>query len=207
MTLTRRTLALSTLGMALTPAVGFAQAGPDMFTLGQPNAPVRLMEFASMTCPHCAEFHDANWAQLKAAYIDTGRVQYSMHEMATPPAPVSFAMFQLARAGNAEAGEYFRRVAILFSRQRAILGTGTMGGVRDALIAAGAEWGLSNEQVMAAISDEAAAQRMQRSITAALNRGVTQTPYFLINDGAVEAAFMAPGGMSRVLDAAIARAR
>jgi len=205
MQITRRTLALGAVTLAGAPALAWGQTA-DNFSLGRANAPVRLVEYASMTCPHCAQFHDANWAQLKSAYIDTGRVLYTLHEMATPPAPVSFAMFQLARANNAGADEYFRRVAILFTRQQAILNTGTMAGVRDALLAAGAEWGLTNEQVMAAIGDETAAQRMQRSITAAMNRGVSQTPFFLINDGAAEAAIMTPGGLPRVLDAAIARA-
>lgn len=202
MHLHRRTFALGAGALAFTGAAHASEA--DDMTIGAPNAPVHLVEYASATCPHCAHFHETNWALLKANYIDTGRVRFTMREMATPPASVAVAMFQVARCGGASADEYFRRLAILYQRQRAILETGSMNGVRDALFALGGEWGLSNDQVWAAITDAAGSARVRQSIEEAASRGVTGTPTFFLADQRVsDPTFLTPAGMTSILDAAL----
>ena len=200
MNMDRRGVLIGLAALAASPA--HAQSSPAEMTIGAARAPLHLVEYASATCGHCAHFHEANWAQLKSAYIDTGRVRFTMREMATPPAQVAFGMFQLARCGGAGADEYFRRLGILFQRQRAILGAGSMAGVRDALVALGAEWGLSSEQVMASLQDEAGSARLQRSINEAAERGVDSTPSFFLNGAALDASFQTPAGMRAALDAA-----
>ncbi len=183
-----------------------AQTNNDEMTIGSTTARLHLTEYASLTCPHCAQFHAANWPVLKSRYIDTGRVRFSMREMATSPPAVALAMFQLARCEVASPEEYLRRVAVLFERQNAILGTGTGAGVRDALLATGAEWGLSQAQVLACINDPAAVQRIQRSMEGATALGVNHTPSFLFN-GALDEDhdFLTPEGMVRILDVRLAR--
>jgi protein-disulfide isomerase len=58
-----------------------AKAGPlGDKTLGKANAPVTLVEYASLTCPHCAKFHAETFPKLKKAYIDTGKVRYVFRE-------------------------------------------------------------------------------------------------------------------------------
>ena len=52
---------------------------PDM-TLGDPNAPIKIIEYASMTCPHCAHFDATVFPELKKNYIDTGKVFYTFRE-------------------------------------------------------------------------------------------------------------------------------
>lgn len=202
--LCRRSLLLGAGALLATPAS--AQATDDDMSIGSAAAPLHLVEYASLTCPHCAHFHAQNWATLKARYIDTGRIRFTLHEMVTPPAPVALAMFQLARCGGASADEYMRRVSVLFERQTAILGTGSMAGVLNALLATGAEWGLTNAQVMAALNDPAGVSRIERSIAAASAAGVTQTPSFSL-DGELEQdpAFRTPEGMVRILDARLAQ--
>jgi protein-disulfide isomerase len=181
-------------------------AQPDAMTIGSASAPLDLVEFASMTCPHCAHFHQANWETLKRNYIDTGRVRLTLHEMLTQPAQGAFAMFQLARAADADAPEYFRRVAILFERQQAIFANvATVGDLVNNLAAAGAEWGLSRDQVMASLQDPAAGPRMQRSIAEADAQGVTATPTFFLNGARLGADFQTPEVLVRTLDAALAR--
>jgi len=49
--------------------------GEDARIYGDPNAPVTLLEFASMTCGHCAAFHNEKWPEIKKKYIDTGMVK------------------------------------------------------------------------------------------------------------------------------------
>jgi protein-disulfide isomerase len=201
--LARRTFTIGAGALALTAGAARAQTSAEMFTLGAANAPLHLVEYASATCPHCAHFHETNWARLKSGYIDTGRVRYTLREMVTPPPQVAVAMFQVARCNGADAAEYYRRLGILFERQRVILSGGTMVGVRDALFAIGAEWGLSNEQVWAAITDQSGAARIQRSIQEASARGVASTPTFYLNDQhQTDPAFLTPEGMAAILEAA-----
>ncbi|WP_135213104.1 thioredoxin domain-containing protein [Vitreimonas flagellata] len=201
--LDRRTFTIGAGALALTAGAAWAQNSDEMFTLGAANAPLHLVEYASATCPHCAHFHETNWARLKSGYIDTGRVRYTLREMVTPPPPVAVAMFQVARCNGADAAEYYRRLGILFERQRAILSSGSMAGVRDALFAVGAEWGLSNEQIWASITDQAGAARVGRSIQEASARGVNSTPTFYLNDQHLaDPTFLTPDGMAAILDAA-----
>ena len=202
MRLHRRAFALGAGAAGLAGVAHATQA--DEMTMGAVNARVHLVEYASATCPHCAHFHETNWALLKANYIDAGRVRFTMREMATPPAQVAVAMFQIARCNGASADEYFRRLAILYQRQRAILDTGSMAGVRDALFALGAEWGLSNDQVWAAMTDSTGAARVGRVIDEATGRGVTGTPTFFLNDQRLDQTFLTPEGMVASLDAALA---
>ncbi len=53
---------------------------PDM-VMGNPDAPVEIIEYASFTCPHCAKFHEGPFKQLKAEYIDTGKVKFVYREV------------------------------------------------------------------------------------------------------------------------------
>src|SRR5262245_44556789 len=133
----RRTFAVGAAASVLA-AAGAAQASEgDAMSIGAASAPVHLIEYASATCPHCAPFHEPNWERLKRDYIDTGRVRLTLSEMLTPPPAVALAMFQVARCGDANAEEYFRRMAVLFASQRRIFESGTVEGVRNALIAIG----------------------------------------------------------------------
>ena len=59
--------------------------------LGDPDAPVELAEYASTTCGHCRAFHEEIFPELKARYIDTGKVKLAWYVLPTAPAPLSLA--------------------------------------------------------------------------------------------------------------------
>ena len=125
-----RGLALAVLSTALgTLSFDFAQAqaqvssadlavaGPlgDM-ALGIDNAPVTIIEYASMTCPHCAHFAAVTLPELKKRYIDTGKVRFILREF--PFDPLAAAGFMLARcAGKDDKNKYFAMVDALFHQQ------------------------------------------------------------------------------------------
>lgn len=201
MTMSRRGLVLAGAAFALTPTRSHAAVPGDM-TIGAAGARVRLVEYASLTCGHCAAFHASAFPQLKAAYIDTGRIAFTLREFPTPPAPVAFAMFQVARCGGADAATYFERVGELFGQQRAILSTGSNAGVRDALLAIGRGWGLADAEMLAAMQDEAGVARVEAMVAEGHARGVDRTPSFVLNDRllAVAATFE---GLSAELDRAL----
>ncbi len=98
------------------------QTGPlgDM-VLGDDKAPVTIIEYASMTCPHCAHFALTTFPELKQKYIDTGKVKYILREF--PFDPIAAGAFMLARcaAGEKEnAGgkdKYYAMIDLLFRTQ------------------------------------------------------------------------------------------
>jgi protein-disulfide isomerase len=202
MLLNRRTVALASAAAlaGIGPALGQSS---DEMTIGAASARVSLVEYASTTCGHCAAFHEHNWRALKANYVDTGRVRLTLRELLTPPPSIALAMFQLARAPGADANEYFRRLAILYQRQRSLLQAGTVEAFRLGLVGLGGEWGLTEAQVMASLNDESGVARIRRSIAQAQTQGVTGTPSFFLNGQPVtDPDFHTPEGMARVLDAA-----
>lgn len=204
----RRTLLLSVSALVLvgcnSGGGGGAAVGADEMVLGDANAPVTLIEYASTTCSHCATFHNEVFEQLKTNYIDTGRVRFVFREFPTAPAPVAVAGFQLARCGGASSEQYFTRVSELFRQQTAIFATGTMEGVRGKFVEIGAAAGLSQEQVMQCITDEAGAERIRRVVDDAMRQfNITGTPTFIINGEKVEdPSVVTYEGLSRLLDAA-----
>ena len=81
--------------------------------LGDPKAPNVVIEYASMTCPHCQRFHETVFTPFKEKYIDTGKVYFIMREF--PSDPVATAAFMLARCAPGDA--YFPMLDLLFDHQ------------------------------------------------------------------------------------------
>jgi protein-disulfide isomerase len=91
-----------------------ADAGPDGdIMIGSDKAPVTVIEYASMTCPHCAHFSETTFPELQKRYIDTGKVRYTLR--AFPLDALSAAGFMLARCGGKD--KYMPMVETLFAKQ------------------------------------------------------------------------------------------
>ncbi len=89
---------------------------PDM-VMGNDKAPVTVIEYASMTCPHCAHFQETTFPELKKRYIDTGKVRYIFREF--PLDNLAAAAFMLARcSGKDDKDKYFALIDTLFRQQR-----------------------------------------------------------------------------------------
>ncbi|WOJ88863.1 DsbA family protein [Methylocapsa polymorpha] len=89
------------------------EALPDV-VLGKSDAPVTIVEYASMTCSHCAAFHATTYPELKRKYIDAGKVRFILREF--PLDPLATAGFMLARCAGDD-----KRTAIvdlLFAQQK-----------------------------------------------------------------------------------------
>ncbi|MGE0595663.1 MAG: DsbA family protein [Hyphomonadaceae bacterium] len=207
----RRKLILGASALALTGvaacdgASGQAGANPDDMALGQADAPVTLIEYASTTCPHCADFHRDVYPQLKANYIDTGRLRLIFREFPTPPPQIAVAGFQVARCNGATPEQYFARLGVLFDQQRAIFASGSMEGVRQSLVEIGQGAGLSEQQVMECIGDQAGADRIRRTVeTGQSEFNITGTPTLILNGRKLEdPAALTYEGLSRLIDQAI----
>lgn len=116
MQITRRST-LSLMGAsALVPSVAWAGQVPYTQTersLGSPKAPVTVLEFFSLTCPHCGEFATSVMPQIKAKLIDTGKVRFVFHDF--PLDQVALKAAQVARYMPVQ--EYYPFVEALFASQ------------------------------------------------------------------------------------------
>ena len=101
-------------GLSPAPALanGPLPADQDM-ALGDPNAPVTVIEYASMTCPHCAKFHTDYLPEIKKKYIDTGKVRLVFREFPLDRAAIQASI--LARCSGAD--RFFPYISILFNQQ------------------------------------------------------------------------------------------
>jgi protein-disulfide isomerase len=169
---------------------------PEM-ALGDPNAPVTIVEYASMTCGHCANFHKTTWPVLKSEYVDTGKVYFILREF--PLDPLAAAGFMLAR--NAPGERYFDVVDLLFERQQ---DWAFSDNPVEALSTLSKQFGYSPATFEATLKDQA----LLDNINAVRARGaeefkVDSTPTFFINGEAVKGA-MTPEGLRAKLDPLLA---
>lgn len=82
--------------------------------MGNPNAPIKVVEYASMSCSHCADFSDAASEPLKVKYVSTGKVSYELRNYVRDP--MDMAATLLARCGGP--GPFFPLSEQLFADQR-----------------------------------------------------------------------------------------
>lgn len=159
---------------------GPAPSADDM-TLGDPRAPVKMVEYASASCVHCAAFNNDVFPAFKTKYIDTGKVHYTLKEFLTPPNELAAAGFLTARCAGKD--RYFTVLDAIFRNQQEIFQTGDMRGV---LLRVAQSAGLTEAQFNACITDEAALKALNDRVERAVKQdGVTGTPAFYINGKSV----------------------
>ena len=197
---TALTAALAATLAAQIPLSAMAQDAPVVevkdFSLGAPDAKVKITEYASFTCPHCAHFHETNMAKLKAEYIDTGKVQFTYREVYFDRYGLWAAM--IARCGGEM--KYFGISDMLYDGQKDWLASGEDAGIADALRKIGISAGMTADQVNACLNDNA---KMQAMVTAyqtnATNDKVQGTPTFII-DGQSYSGEMSYADFAKILD-------
>ncbi|MCY1126536.1 DsbA family protein [Frigidibacter sp. RF13] len=173
---------------------------PDMI-LGDQNAPVTVVEYASFTCPHCANFHDTVYDEFKKNYIDTGKVKFVYREVYFDKYGLWAAM--VARCGGPE--KYFGISDMLYDGQRDWLASGADQGIADELRKIGLKAGMTADQVNACLNDNEQAKAMVTAYqTNATNDNVKGTPTFLIN-GELHSGEMSYADFAALLDAALAK--
>lgn len=147
-------------GMTVTPLVTAAGAEeaavpssvvskvPDM-VLGSADAPLTVVEYASYTCPHCANFHAAVWDEFRKNYIDTGKVRFVYREVYFDKYGLMAAV--VARCGGPE--KYFGISDMFMEKQSEWLASGDDAGITDAVKKIGLAAGLTSDQINACLAD------------------------------------------------------
>ena len=145
---------------------------PDMI-LGQEDAPVTIIEYASLTCPHCGLFHREVMQQVKEEYIDTGKVRWIFREF--PFDQFATAGFMLARCAEPE--KYFGFIDVLFAEQ-----DDWMEDPNNGLRKIARRGGFTNEEIDACIQDTETFEGIKWIQTRGREEfGVNSTPTFFIN--------------------------
>lgn len=143
--------------------------------IGRADAPVTIVEYASLTCPHCASFHATVLPMLKSEYVDTGKVRLIFRDF--PLDQLALAGAAIARCAGPE--RYFSFLDVLFSQQRA---WATASDPRAALTQIARLGGMSSEQVEACFSDQPINDYILNSRLEGNQKfNVTSTPTLIVN--------------------------
>src|SRR4051812_28125732 len=145
---------------------------PEMF-LGDEKAPVTMIEYASMTCPHCAAFHAQTYPELKKKYIETGKIRFIMREY--PLDPLAAAGFMLARCAGPD--RYFPMIEVLFAKQREWAVRSPLA----PLLAISKQTGMSEQAFNDCLKDQKLLESIDEIRKRGTEYGVQSTPTFFIN--------------------------
>jgi len=195
--LTAAALAAMATVAGCTAKTGGAAQGDMSMGAGE-DAKVTVIEYASVTCGHCAFWNEEVWPEIKTKYVDNDKIRFVFREFPTPPQDIAVAGFLIARCAGPD--KYFDVVHDIMASQKE-----WMAGVapRTTLFRAAAAAGLSQEQTEACISDKAAIEEMSNRIKAGIDAGVTGTPTFMVNGTKVIDSSLS--GLSEAIDAELAK--
>ncbi|MBO9447677.1 DsbA family protein [Ruegeria sp. R14_0] len=152
-------------------------------TLGAEDAPVEIIEYASYTCPHCANFHNGAFKQLKKDFIDTGKVKFIYREVYFDRYGLWASM--VARCGGPE--KFFGISDLIYQGQSEWTQAGGPAEIVDELRKIGRLAGIDNEQLEACLQDGTRAQTLVAWYQENAERdGVQATPSFVVNGEKVD---------------------
>jgi protein-disulfide isomerase len=149
---------------------------PDM-ALGPATATVTITEYASMTCPHCADFNEKVFPKIKSEYIDTNKVRYVFREFPLDIKAAAGSMLARCIAKD-DAGKYFAVIDMLFRQQNDWVVKNTT----ETLTRIGKQAGLSQQAVEDCLKDQALLDKIAADQKYAADvLKVNSTPSFFIN--------------------------
>jgi protein-disulfide isomerase len=157
------------------PVADLMQPSPlGEMAIGDEKAPITVIEYASMTCPHCAHFSETTFPELKKRYIDTGKVRFIFREF--PLDQLAAAGFILARCAGP--GKFFPLVETLFAQQRDWVVQRPLA----PLMAIAKQAGLSQQAFEACLDNKEMLEGMEKVRNQAAEKfGVNSTPTFFVN--------------------------
>ncbi|HKN08569.1 MAG TPA: DsbA family protein [Pseudomonadota bacterium] len=153
-------------------------------SLGSADAPVTIIEYASMTCPHCAHFYETTYPELKSKYIDTGKVRFIFREF--PLDQLAAAGSMLARCAGKE--KYFPLIETLFAQQKDWVVQKPL----EPLLAIAKQAGFTQQSFEECLANQQILTGIEESRTRASTKfGVNSTPTFFINGKIIRGGFSA----------------
>ncbi len=144
--------------------------------VGNPDAAVTVVEYASVVCGACASWHNTVYPEFKKKYVESGKVRYIFREFPTPPERLAFAGFTIANCAGE--GKFLKNIQVQYKRQRALLSAPDKRAAYENLAKAS---GLSIEQYETCLSDPEWKAKYDAVVQGGSDIGVTSTPSFFIN--------------------------
>jgi protein-disulfide isomerase len=148
---------------------------PDM-ALGPAKAPITIVEYSSLTCPHCADFEENVFPMLRSKYIDSGKMRFVSREF--PLDLKAAAASMVARCiANGDAPKYFDALTLFFKEQGPLVDR-----TIDTLNAIGSRFGMNQQAVEGCIKDQTLLNKLTADQRSAIDElKVDATPTFFIN--------------------------
>ena len=190
--------AIATLALAACGGGGGGAVTADDMSLGKADAPVTVIEYASLACSHCGKWENEVFPAFKAKYIDTGKVHYVFREFITQPPELAASGALLARCAGKD--RYFTVVQAVFHAHEEIF---TTGDVRGPLLRIAATAGMSEADFDKCVGDEKALAALNARVEKYSREAkIEGTPTFFFNNDKYD-----KGEMSLAeIDAAYAKA-
>ncbi|WP_394694080.1 DsbA family protein [Hyphobacterium sp.] len=179
LTLAFCTLLITGAASAQTPHPG--EERPDDRAVGEVDAPIRMVEYASVACPHCRSWYETVWPMVQDEFISTGEMRFIYREMLTGQPQLAAIGFMIADCAPED--QYFNALHLLFETQNEIFGL-----VQEQQSTAPVYYrvanalGLSEDEANACIEDEAMQQRVLARHQQSVEDGAGGTPAFFINN-------------------------
>jgi len=149
---------------------------PGDHALGNPDAKVTVVEYASVTCGACGNWHTNVWPEFKSTYIDTGKVRFVYREF--PTGVVNLANVGHLLANCAGEDKFFGLIDVQMKRQSQIVNSAD---VKGEYVALAKSAGMNEAAFDACMADQEKIDRLKKVADDASNAGVTGTPTFFIN--------------------------
>jgi protein-disulfide isomerase len=156
-------------------AADLANPGPEPdIMVGSDKAPVTIIEYASMTCPHCAHFSATTFPELQKKYIDTGKVRFTLRSF--PLDALAAAGFMLARCADKD--KYMPIVETLFAKQSDWVVKEPLPALKEIA----KQFGFTEDSFNACLANQKVLDEIQAVRDHAVEKlGVNSTPTFFIN--------------------------
>lgn len=171
----------------------------DDMSLGNENAKITVVEYASVGCPACAAWQKEVYPAFKAKYIDTGKVRYVFREMLVgggSEVTVASAGFLLARCAGKD--KYFPVVDAVFASQPGVFDT-----PRETLLEIAKSSGLTEDQFTKCVTDEAQLKALNERVErTAREHDITATPTFEINGRKMQPGYHSLAEIDAAIEAA-----
>ena len=172
------------------------------YLMGNPQAPIKLVEYGSLSCPHCAKLSNDGFKPLTETYVNSGKVNYEYRSFAIHG--IDLPLTLLAACGGPET--FFGMVEQLYANQEAVMTRAQAGDAqaqaagnlppaqRIAAVANAyglteffAQRGIAADQAKACLADTAGAEAIAKQAETAAKEGISSTPTLLINGEKLEA--------------------
>ena len=194
---------LGFIGLLLTLSPGPARAdigaiSGDDIVLGNASAPITIIEYGALGCPHCAEFETTTFPQLKQNWIDTGKAKYVFRDF--PINPPSFRASLLLRC--APRAQYYPFIEQIYADQSTWEADDEYTVNLPALKLLGALGGVSGTRFDACQADKALQNQVAASVQAGQSAGIESTPTILINGNVLGGGAVSYDVLNRALLAA-----